>query len=67
MRIFLAIFILTIAAVLSIFGFRGSKSTKPPIEVFPDMDHQAKYHPQGANSFFDNRQDDRPIPANTSR
>ena len=65
MRIFLSIFILTIVAMLSIFGLRGSKSTKPPIEVFPDMDHQAKYHPQGANSFFSNAQDDRPIPANT--
>ena len=38
MRIFLAIFTLTIIAVLSIFGLRGSKSTKPPIEIFPDMD-----------------------------
>ncbi len=65
MRIFLSIFILTIVAVLSIFGLRGSKSTKPPIEVFPDMDHQARYSPQGANSFFSNQQDDRPIPANT--
>ncbi len=65
MRIFLAIFILTIVAVLSIFGLRGSKSTKPPIEVFPDMDHQAKYHPQGSNSFFSNRQDDRLVPSNT--
>lgn len=65
MRIFLAIFTLSIVAVLSIFGLRGSKSTKPPIEIFPDMDHQAKYHPQGANSFFGNRQDDRPIPVNT--
>lgn len=65
MRIFLAIFTLSIVAVLSIFGLRGSKSTKPPIEIFPDMDHQAKYHPQGANSFFGNRHDDRPIPVNT--
>ena len=65
MRIFLAIFILTIVAVLSIFGLRGSKSTKPPIEIFPDMDHQARYKPQGANSFFSDGRDDRPIPANT--
>ena len=40
MRIFFAIFILSLVAVLSIFGLRGSKSTKPPIEIFPDMDHQ---------------------------
>lgn len=65
MRIFLSIFILIIVAALSIFGLRGSKSTKPPIEVFPDMDHQARYGPQGSNSFFSNGQNDRPIPANT--
>ena len=65
MRIFLAIFIFTAVAVLSIFGLRGSKSTKPPIEIFPDMDHQAKYKSQGANSFFSDERDDRPIPANT--
>lgn len=65
MRIFLAIFIFTIVAVLSIFGLRGSKSTKPPIEIFPDMDHQAKYKPQGANSFFNDGRDDRSVPVNT--
>ena len=65
MRIFLAIFTLTIIAVLSIFGTRGSKSTKPPIEIFPDMDHQAKYKPQAANEFFSDERNDRPIPANT--
>lgn len=65
MRIFLAIFTLSIVAVLSIFGLRGSKSTKPPIEVFPDMDHQAKYHPQGSNPFFSDERNDRPTPLNT--
>ena len=65
MRIFFAIFILTVVSVLSIFGLRGSKSTKPPIEVFPDMDHQARYGPQGANSFFSDGRDNRPVPANT--
>ena len=29
------------------------------------MDHQARYNPQAANTFFSNRQNDRPIPANT--
>ena len=59
------IFILTIVAVLSIFGLRGSKSTKPPIEIFPDMDRQARYKPQGSNEFFSDAQNDRPVPANT--
>ena len=65
MRIFLAIFVFAALAVLSIFGFRGSKSTKPPIEIFPDMDHQARYKPQGANSFFTDKRNDRSSPANT--
>ena len=65
MRIFLAIFVFAALAVLSIFGLRGSKSTKPPIEIFPDMDHQARYKPQGANSFFADKRNDRPTPANT--
>ncbi|MGK0176680.1 MAG: mono/diheme cytochrome c family protein [Lentimonas sp.] len=64
MRIFLAIFIFAIVAVLSIFGLRGSKSTKPPIQIFPDMDDQARYKPQGANSFFSDERNDRPVPAN---
>lgn len=65
MRIFLAIFIFTVVAALSIFGLRGSKTTKPPIEVFPDMDHQARYTPQGSNSFFSDERNDRFTPANT--
>lgn len=65
MRIFLSVFIFATIAVLSIFGLRGSKSTKPPIEIFPDMDHQARYNPQASNTFFSNQQNDRPIPANT--
>ena len=65
MRIFLTVFILTIIAALSILGLRGSKSTKPPIEIFPDMDYQARYKPQASNTFFDDVRNDRPIPANT--
>ena len=65
MRIFLVIFIFIIGAVVSILGFRGSLSEKPPLEVFPDMDRQAKYKPQAENSFFADGRNDRPIPANT--
>jgi mono/diheme cytochrome c family protein len=65
MRIFLIIFVFIIAAVVSIFGFRGSLSDKPPLEVFPDMDRQARYKPQGENNFFADRRNDRPIPVNT--
>jgi len=65
MRIFLIIFVFIIAAVVSIFGFRGSLSEKTPVEVFPDMDRQARYKPQGENSFFQDGRNDRPIPVNT--
>ena len=63
MRIFFAIFVFTIVATVSILGFRGSLSTKPPLEVFPDMDRQARYKPQAENDFFDDGRNDRPIPS----
>jgi len=65
MRIFLIFYVFVIAAVVSIFGFRGSLSEKTPVEVFPDMDRQARYKPQGENSFFEDGRNDRPIPVNT--
>ena len=42
------------AAVVGIAGFRGMMSRKPPIEVFPDMDRQAKLRPQEPFAFFSN-------------
>ena len=51
--------------MISIFGLRGSRSEKPPIEVFPDMDRQAKYKPQAENAFFEDGRNDRPLPLNT--
>ncbi len=65
MRIFLAIYVFVIVAVVSIFGFRGTISTKPPLEVFPDMDRQARYKPQAENAFFADGRNDRPVPAGT--
>ncbi|MFO8028172.1 MAG: cytochrome c [Opitutales bacterium] len=65
MRIFLVIFVFISAATVSILGFRGALSEKPPLEVFPDMDRQARYKPQGENSFFPDRRNDRPVPVNT--
>lgn len=65
MRIFLIIYVFVIAAVVAIFGFRGQLSENTPIELFPDMDRQARYKPQGENSFFADGRNDRPIPANT--
>lgn len=52
-----------VVLLLSVMGFRRMISTKPPIEVFPDMDHQAKYKPQAESKFFADGRADRPIPA----
>jgi len=58
----LATFFIVVLAV-SILGFRGSISTKPPLELIPDMDHQAKYKPQAESPFFADGRADRPLPA----
>jgi mono/diheme cytochrome c family protein len=52
MRYFVIGFILLCVVVVSIAGFRGGLSRKPPIEVFPDMDRQPKLRPQTHNNFF---------------
>ena len=62
MRQFFIIYFFLVALVLTVFGFRGCKSDNTPIEVFPDMDRQAKFHEQGKTSFFDNkRMDQEPV------
>ena len=55
MRYFLIVFLLVCVAVVSVAGFRGSTSRKPSIEIFPDMDRQAKLRPQTRNNFFANQ------------
>ena len=52
MRYFLLSLILLCLVVVSIAGFRGSKTRRPPIELFPDMDRQPKLRPQAHNNFF---------------
>ncbi|MEO7317705.1 MAG: cytochrome c [Chthoniobacteraceae bacterium] len=52
LRFFFSALLIAGAVVLAFAGFRGSKSPVPPIEIFPDMDHQPKYQPQHASSFF---------------
>ena len=54
-----------VVLLLSVMGFRGLRSTQPPIEVFPDMDRQAKYKPQAESKFFADGRADRPIPVGT--
>jgi mono/diheme cytochrome c family protein len=55
MRIFLLALFVVCALVISIAGCRGSKSGRPPIELFPDMDRQPKLRPQAWNAFFENQ------------
>jgi hypothetical protein len=54
MRYFLAIFVLAVAVVVGILGFRGTHFRKPPLYIFPDMEFQLKLRPQKENSFFTN-------------
>lgn len=60
MRYLLFLLLLTVA-VVSILGFRGCKSEKPPLEIFPDMDRQPRYKPQAENEFFPDGRNDRPV------
>jgi len=62
--VYLTIFFIVVLSV-SILGFRGSLSTRTPLEVFPDMDHQSKYKPQAESAFFADGRADRPRPVGT--
>ncbi|TAG32519.1 MAG: cytochrome c [Verrucomicrobia bacterium] len=59
---YLVLFFVVIASV-SVLGFRGSQTNRPPLEVFPDMDRQEKYKPQAESRFFTDGRTDRPAPA----
>lgn len=65
MRYFFAIFGLLCVATVSILGIRGTKFKDTPLWIFPDMDFQAKYLPQGRNEFFNDYRNDRPVVNNT--
>jgi len=47
--------------VVSLAGFRGDISRKPPLEVFPDMDRQPKLRPMEPNGFFKNGMSSQPL------
>ncbi len=66
LRYFFIAFILISVAVLSLAGLRldhgGSKMAHPPIEIFPDMDHQPRYNPQHpSGAFADGRSARKPV------
>lgn len=63
MRYAYLVLLFVVVAAVSVLGFRGSHSEKPPLEFFDDMDHQPKYKPQAESAFFADRRADRPAPA----
>jgi mono/diheme cytochrome c family protein len=65
MKFFFLLFALLVVLVVSIAGFRGQKSSRSPIEIFPDMDHQPKVKAQVASSFFADGRANRPPVAGT--
>lgn len=65
LRYFFIGFAFVVLLVVAMAGFRGHKSARPPIELFPDMDHQPKVKAQVPSSFFaDGRAARQPV-ANT--
>lgn len=60
MRTFFIIVAFVVVTGVAILGFRGGTTTRPPIEVFPDMDRQSRYEPQGESDFFPDGRANRP-------
>ena len=59
-----------VVLIVSVLGFRGRISIKPPMDVFPEfafpgMKRQPKYEPQTSSTFFADGRVDRPIPPRT--
>lgn len=52
MRYFFLAYAIIAVGVVGIFGFRGDKSTEPPIRLFPDMDEQDVLKAQSPSEFF---------------
>ena len=52
MRYIFIVWLVCVAVVVGIAGFKGDKTRRPPIELFPDMDRQPKLRPQTDNAFF---------------
>jgi mono/diheme cytochrome c family protein len=59
MRYFFIFLLLSVVAVVSFAGFRGTLSRRPPLEVFPDMKRQPKLRPQKPSALFEDRRDSR--------
>lgn len=60
LRAFFLIFALVTIAWIAVFGFRGQKSGRPEIEIFPDMVRQPKVRAQAELNFFGDQRGARP-------
>lgn len=65
MRYFLLLLALAVVTVMGVFGKRGDTSKRPPMEIFQDMDRQAKLRPQTPNLTFANGRSSQEPVANT--
>lgn len=62
MKYFFLSYILVAVTVVAFAGFRGHKFEKPPFEIFPDMDDQAKVkYQQPSNLFADGHAMRKPV------
>ncbi len=52
LKYFFILFTLVVVTVVAVAGFRGQHSSKRPIEIFPDMDHQPKVKAQKPSDFY---------------
>jgi mono/diheme cytochrome c family protein len=52
LRYFFLALALAVVTVVSIAGYRGEHSPKPPMEIFPDMNYQDKVKDQQPSAFF---------------
>jgi cytochrome c553 len=51
-RQILLAFVVLVATLVALLGWRGQLSTRPPIQIFNDMDDQPRFHSQEASQFF---------------
>jgi mono/diheme cytochrome c family protein len=59
MKYFFYLFAALMVTTILVAGFRGQKSGRPPIEVFPDMDRQLKFKSQVPSGFYSDGRADR--------
>jgi Cytochrome C oxidase, cbb3-type, subunit III len=63
LRYFFLIFGFLVVMMIAIVGWRGQKTSRPPIEIFPDMDRQPKVKAQVPSEFYaDGRAARLPVP-----